>query len=116
MLLTLAVTPQVTNDGSVLLKIVFSQDSIAAGGAAGAVTTDSKNIQTSVVVDSGGTIVIGGVYQSQSQTAEQGVPILRNLPIIGPFFGTKSKQEAKSELFIFITPRVLNEKESGIKS
>ena len=113
-LLTLDVVPQVTNDGSVLMKIKFSQDTIG-NGPVGSITTNSKSIATSVVVDSGGTVVIGGVYSSTSGVQESGLPILRNLPIIGPFFGTKIKQELKDELFIFITPRVLNEKESGIK-
>ncbi len=115
-LLNLSVLPQVTNDGSILLKIQFSQDTVDPSGPVGSVTTATKSITTSVVVDSGGTIVIGGVYSSTVSTQEQGIPILRNLPIVGPFFGAKARAEAKSELFIFITPRVLNEKESGIKS
>ncbi|MBI3558144.1 MAG: type II and III secretion system protein [Deltaproteobacteria bacterium] len=115
--LNLAVTPQVTNDGAILLKISFTNDVPEANPAiAGSVTIDSKSITTSVVVDSGGTIVIGGVYSSNSTNTEAGIPILRNLPIIGPFFGSKTKSLKKDELFIFITPRVLNDKESGIKS
>lgn len=114
--LSLNVTPQVTNDGAVLLKVNFSQDTLASNDLSTSLTKDTKAVQTSVLVDSGGTIVIGGVYSSNSVNSESGIPILRNLPIIGPFFGTKGKLEQKNELFIFLTPRVLNDKEAGIKS
>ena len=79
-------------------------------------TTYTKSINTAVLVDSGGTIVIGGVYAANDTDIEVGIPVLRNLPIIGPLFGSKTKSTSKDELFIFLTPRILNEKESGLKS
>ncbi|MBI3544871.1 MAG: type IV pilus secretin PilQ [Deltaproteobacteria bacterium] len=114
MQMTLNVTPQVANDGSILLKIAFTQDS-PAPSPPGQINVDNKSVNTNVIVDSGGTVVIGGVYQNSDTISEVGIPLLRNLPIIGPLFGSKAKASSKNELFIFITPRVLNEKEAGIK-
>lgn len=113
--LTLEVTPQVTNDGSIQLEVSFKQSSLDSAIAGAALSTAGKTVETKVVVDSGATIVIGGVYQNTSSSSEAGIPILRNLPIIGALFGTKVTSNKKSELFIFLTPRVLNEKEAGIK-
>ncbi len=116
-ILKLKVTPQVTNDGSINLKITFSQEAPSAQqlGGTGSFTTDSKQVQTAVLVDSGATLVIGGIYTSTTRTAEAGIPLLRNIPILGLFFGSKATQVEKGELFIFLTPRVLNEKEAGIR-
>jgi type IV pilus assembly protein PilQ len=112
--LILTVKPQVANDGSIVMSITFTQDTVQPSPP-GQTNVANKAINTKVIVDSGGTIVIGGVYQNTDTLTEVGIPILRNLPIIGPLFGTKAKSLTKDELFIFITPRVLNEKEAGIK-
>lgn len=111
--LKLNVTPQVTNDGAVNLKISFTEDSL--GDSVGSnVSTNSKKVDTNVLVDSGNTLVLGGIYQNENSTTKTGIPILRDLPIIGIFFGSSTNAMSKSELFIFITPRIVNEKESGI--
>lgn len=113
--MSLNVTPQVTNDGSVLLNISFQQDSPGDSVTGAKANTINKSIQTKVLVDSGATLVIGGVYESGETKSESGIPLLRNLPIIGPLFGNKQSGTSKRELFIFLTPRVLNDKEAGIK-
>lgn len=114
--LTLSVTPQVTNEGSILMNVNFSQNTPAASSVSGAaLTTNTKTVTTNVLVDSGATLVIGGVYTSTQNDSAEGIPILRELPLIGPLFGSKGKVNSKGELFIFITPRVLNDKESGIR-
>lgn len=114
--LKLNVTPQITNDGSVSMKITFSQDNLSAqqlGG--GTLSTDTKKVDTSVLVESGGTLVIGGIYTSTENESSAGIPILRDLPIIGALFGSRDKKLQKGELFIFLTPRVINDKEAGVK-
>jgi type IV pilus assembly protein PilQ len=112
--LKLLVTPQVTNDGAIMLNVDFSQDAPGATQAGSLATLDTKSVKTNVLVDSGNTLVIGGVYSQLQQDSAAGIPFLRELPIIGPLFGSKSKTNNKTELFIFVTPRILNEKESGI--
>lgn len=114
--LNLNVTPQVTNEGSILMEVDFSQNTPAASSVGNSsLTTNTKTVQTKVLVDSGATLVIGGVYSSTQNDSAEGIPILRDLPIIGPLFGSKGKSTSKGELFIFLTPRVLNDKESGIR-
>lgn len=114
--LKLTVTPQVTNEGTITLKINFSQDSISAQQlGTDKLTTDTKKVDTTVLIDSGATLVIGGVYSNTVNHSEAGIPILRDLPLLGPFFGSKFTTTQKGELFIFLTPRLLNEKESGLR-
>lgn len=114
--LTLNVTPQVTNDGGIIMNVDFSQSTPAASSIQGsALTTNTKTVKTNVLIDSGGTLVIGGVYTSTENESAEGIPILRELPIIGPLFGSKGKLTSKGELFIFLTPRILNDKESGLR-
>lgn len=110
---SLNVTPTVTNDGSVLLNLNVSKDvPIAlAGGNQG---IGARNMSTTVLVESGSTLVIGGIYTLQTSHVGSGFPFLRNLPIIGALFGSDSDSTDRSELFIFVTPRILNVKEAGL--
>lgn len=114
-MLGLRVKPTVANDGSVLLNIDVSRDTpYNLGGNNSAVAT--RNMKTMVVVESGSTLVIGGIYTMSTSFTASGFPILRKLPIIGALFGSESENTDRSELFIFITPRILNEKEAGLSS
>jgi type IV pilus assembly protein PilQ len=118
LLLNLKVTPQVTNEGSIIMNVDFSQTtpSAAPAGVSNAVVSaDTKSVQSTVLVDSGATLVIGGIYQNAENSNEFGIPILRDLPILGPFFGTKIKATNKNELFIFLSPRILNDREIGMR-
>jgi type IV pilus assembly protein PilQ len=74
----------------------------------------TRNIKTTVLVESGSTLVIGGIYTMQTDHTSSGFPILRKLPIIGALFGSENESTNRSELFIFITPRILNARESGL--
>lgn len=113
--LSLTVQPTVTNDGSVLMQLTVTKDAPFdfANGTSG---ISNRNMTTKVLVESGTTLVIGGVYTMSSSKKSGGFPWLRKLPIVGAFFGSESEQTSRSELFIFITPRILNTKESGIAS
>ncbi|MEW6056507.1 MAG: type IV pilus secretin PilQ [Bdellovibrionota bacterium] len=114
--LRLEVTPQVTNDGAITMRLIFSQETPSAQSTQGATfSTDTKRVETQVMVDSGATLVIGGIYLSRALESETGIPFLRDLPILGVLFGSRGKQTTKGELFIFLTPRVINETESGIR-
>lgn len=111
--LSLTVKPTVTNEGGVMMDIAVSRDiPFPLGGNNSGVA--NRNLQTMVVVDSGSTLVIGGIYTMSTSRSASGIPMLRKLPLIGALFGSEQESLDRSELFIFITPRILNEKEAGI--
>jgi type IV pilus assembly protein PilQ len=113
---SLNVKPIVTNDGSILMDLTVSKDTVIALTGAGQSSSGvgPRNIKTTVLVDSGATLVIGGIYTMESDHTSGGFPILRDLPIIGALFGSTGDNTSRSELFIFITPRILNSRESGL--
>ena len=113
--ISLSVTPQVTNDESVLMQLNISRDTTQPGPGSTTLQAD-RNISTKVLVESGTTLVIGGVYSSEETKGETGFPFLRKLPLIGHFFGSETESKSRSELFIFITPKILNTKKSGISA
>lgn len=106
--LSLAVTPTVTNDGNIVMQLSVANDTPKDLGN-GNTGIAARNLTTNVVAESGSTIAIGGVYTATDTSSEAGIPGLRKLPIIGALFGNESKKTTRSELFIFVTPRVLNE-------
>jgi type IV pilus assembly protein PilQ len=107
--LKLDVTPQITPEGSVILDIEVSKDSKDELTAAGyAIAT--KHVKTQVLVDNGGTVVIGGIFTEDQSDAEQKVPLFGDIPIFGNLFKRKSRNSEKQEMLVFITPRVLSER------
>lgn len=115
--LSLSVTPTVTNEGSILLQLTVSRDvPFPTSGSTTNNAVANRNMTTKVLVDSGTTLVIGGIFTSSITKASSGFPWLRKLPIIGPLFGSESESDQKSELMFFITPRVLNAKDAGLSS
>ncbi len=104
--LSLKVTPQITPDGNVIMDLKVNKDSRGTDTSAGP-AIDTKQIQTKVLVENGGTAVIGGIYlHSVSNTKDQ-VPFLGDIPILGNLFKHKSAIKAKRELLIFVTPRIM---------
>ncbi|MEN9723713.1 MAG: fimbrial assembly protein [Pseudomonadota bacterium] len=112
--LSLNVTPTVTNTGSVLLNLNISRDSVQTSGNQALVAP--RNMTTEVLVDSGSTLVIGGVYTIDRTWSDFGFPFLKDIPLLGVLFGAKSSTVKKSELLIFISPRIINEKAAGVGS
>ena len=111
--LQLSVKPQVINDGNIRLELDISASEPAETGT-GDKGVAEKSIKTNVNVENGSTLVVGGIYKMAQDTQSHGVPILRNIPLIGWLFGGESSKTTRAELFIFITPKILNERESGI--
>ncbi|MDP3234591.1 MAG: type IV pilus secretin PilQ [Myxococcales bacterium] len=109
-ILSLSVTPHVTQDGSVLMKILASnnQPDPANAGSNGQPAISRKEALTNVLVKDGDTTVIGGIYVRRGSTATNGLPLLSQIPIIGFFFRNVRELESKDELLIFISPRILN--------
>lgn len=101
--LNLSVTPQVTSVGSVLLRLALNKGNPNPQG-----NVDNKSIETEVLVDSGSTLVLGGVYTFDQSRSEQGIPLLKDLPFIGQLFRVNQDQNAKSELMVFVTPEIVD--------
>jgi type IV pilus assembly protein PilQ len=106
--LQLKVTPQVTSAGSVQLKeLSVTKDDL--GAITGTqVNTTTKTLTTDVLVDSGATLVLGGVYQLGSLKNESGIPLLKDLPFIGQLFRANTASNSKEELMVFITPQIVD--------
>jgi type IV pilus assembly protein PilQ len=110
---SLSVKPTVTNDGSVLLDLTVTKD-VPISLPGGNYGIGNRNITTQVLVESGTTLVIGGIYTMQTNHASSGFPFLRKIPILGALFGSDAESTDRSELFIFVTPRIINSKEAGM--
>jgi len=110
--LKLEVTPQITPDGGIIMDVQVNKDSVGELLPQG-VTINTKRIQTQVLVENGGTVVIGGIFESVENESEKKVPFLGDLPGVGNLFKTRSKQADKSELLVFLTPRILSERVSN---
>lgn len=108
--LSLSVTPHVTNDNMVQLKIEVTKDEPdeTHKGADGSLGIAKKAAKTEMLVKSGDTAVIGGIYKRQSTLLYKKIPWFADLPIFGWLFKNQYKKDTRSELLIFITPRVLN--------
>lgn len=104
--LSLQVTPQITPDGRINMELDIRQDSVAAGsGAVPAINTNQ--VQTSALVNNGETIVLGGVFREESTTTETKTPFLGDLPYVGRLFKRTNNANRRTELLIFITPKII---------
>jgi type IV pilus assembly protein PilQ len=108
--LKLEVTPQITPEGNVILSVDVSKDSVGRSTAAG-FAIDTKHVQTQVLVENGGTVVIGGIYTQTDRDDVTKVPFLGDIPFLGNFFKTRTRSSAKTELLIFITPKVVSDRQ-----
>jgi type IV pilus assembly protein PilQ len=107
--LKLEVTPQITPDGNVILDVDVTKDSVGIQTDSG-LAIDTKHVKTQVLIDNGGTVVIGGIYtQTESRDTDK-VPFFGDIPIFGNLFKKTDKTNNKTELLIFLTPKVLNDK------
>ncbi|HXF46042.1 MAG TPA: type IV pilus secretin PilQ [Burkholderiaceae bacterium] len=109
--LKLEVTPQITPEGAIFLDVKVNRDSpsaIATGGAG--VAIDTKAVQTQVLVENGGTVVLGGIYEQTERTTVTKVPLLGDVPVLGWLFRNRTRVNDRTELMIFITPRVVSER------
>ena len=104
--LSLEVTPQITPEGNVILDLEVNKDSRGSLTAAGP-AINTKQIKTQVLVENGGTVVIGGIFTQDERTDVSKVPLLGDLPILGYLFQTRTKSITKTELLVFITPKIV---------
>jgi type IV pilus assembly protein PilQ len=106
--LKLEVTPQITPEGNIILDVDINKDSRGETTAAG-IAINTKHVQTQVLVENGGTVVIGGIFTEEETEDVAKVPLFGDLPIVGNLFKNKNKSSRKQELLIFITPRSITE-------
>jgi type IV pilus assembly protein PilQ len=107
--LRLEVTPQITPDGMVMLEVNVNKDSRGEETRAG-FAINNQHVQTKVMIENGGTVVLGGIYQQSERNDVTGVPLLGKIPFLGHLFKTTSRQSQKTELLVFITPKIIAER------
>ena len=112
--LSLEVTPQITPDNNIIMDLRVHKDNvgdvISTGGLGGTVPSiDTRAVETQVLVEDGQTVVLGGIYETERRETITKVPFLGDIPAIGALFRSKQMQNDKSELLIFVTPRILEE-------
>ena len=107
--LALKVKPQITPDGNVVMDLDVNNDAVGATTTSG-IAINTKHVKTQVLIENGGTVVIGGIYQQTDRTDITRVPVLGELPYIGFLFRNNTSSTNKTELLVFITPRVVNER------
>tara|TARA_B100000989_G_scaffold291695_1_gene266504 strand:+ start:17913 stop:20153 length:2241 start_codon:yes stop_codon:yes gene_type:complete len=108
--LALRVTPQITPDGKIIMKIKVNQDRRSTEPEVlGVPAIDTQQIETQVLVDNGQTIVLGGIYRQTKTHDVQRIPFLGELPVVGYLFRNTNKTEERRELLIFITPKIVKQ-------
>ena len=109
--LSLKVKPQITPDGRVQMDVDVNKDTpnttINVGGTG--IAIDTKHIKTEVLVENGGTVVIGGIYTQNSITTHSRIPFFGDLPYVGFLFKSTQNTDDKNELLIFITPKIVTD-------
>ena len=106
--LKLEVTPQITPEGNIILSLDITKDSVGRVTSNG-FAIDTKHVQTQVLVENGGTVAIGGIFEQTERDDVTKVPLLGDLPFVGALFRSRSRSSSKSEMLVFITPRLLPE-------
>lgn len=106
--LSLEVTPQITPEGNIILTLDVNKDSVGQETTAG-FAIDTKHVQTQVRVENGGTVMIGGIKEQTRRNSEDRLPVLGQIPLLGALFRSRNQVDNKTELLIFITPRVVSE-------
>jgi type IV pilus assembly protein PilQ len=106
--LQLNVTPQITPDDHINMQVTANQDTVGTiyGGVP---SINTKSVETEVLVENGGTVVIGGVFTQDISDSTQKVPLLGDVPVVGWLFKNNVKSDTKSELMIFITPKIMKD-------
>ena len=117
-LLKLEVTPHVTQDGNISLKIDIQKNEpdFAQTGANGNPTIRKKEAHTELLISDGDTTVIGGIYTRNTSKSFKKVPFLADIPLLGPLFKMRKESDSRSELLIFITPRIINRQASEVRT
>ncbi|MEZ0236806.1 type IV pilus secretin PilQ [Methylibium sp.] len=112
--LKLEVIPQITPEGNIILDVDVNKDSPGATTAAG-ILINTKHVKTQVLVDNGGTVVIGGIYEQTEQVDNTKVPLLGDVPVLGALFRSQTRTSNKTELLVFLTPKVVTDRTAAAR-
>ena len=107
--LKLEVTPQITPEGNIILDLDVNKDS-PGGVVEGAMSINTKRVRTQVLVENGGTVVIGGIFELNERESENKVPVLGDIPVVGNLFKQRTRQAEKQEMLVFITPKMISDR------
>ncbi len=107
--LKLEVTPQITPEGNIILDLDVNKDSRGESTEQG-VAIDTKHVKTQVLVENGGTVVIGGIFEMEETNQENKIPLLGDVPVVGNLFKNRTKESSKREMLVFITPKVITDR------
>ncbi len=107
--LKLEVTPQITPDGNIVLDVDVNKDSVGQETRAG-FAIDTKHVKTQVLVENGGTVVLGGIFQQVERDSVTKVPLFGDIPVLGHLFKSTARTNDKTELLIFITPKIVTDR------
>lgn len=108
--LSLKVKPQITPDGRLQLSIEVNKDRpLYEQTLLGVPPIETKNVKSEVLIENGGTVVIGGIYEEEESTGEDKVPLLGDVPVLGHLFKSQSRVSSRKELLVFITPRIVSD-------
>jgi type IV pilus assembly protein PilQ len=107
--LKLEVTPQITPDGNIILDVDVNKDSVGVETRSG-FAIDTKHVKTQVLVENGGTVVLGGIFQQVERSSDTKVPFFGDIPVLGNLFKSTGRTNDKTELLIFITPKIMAER------
>ena len=110
--LKLEVTPQITPEGGIILDVKVNKDSLGQV-TAGGILINTKKVETTVLVDNGGTVVIGGIFEQTEQEDVTKVPLLGDVPVVGALFRQKTRSANKTELLVFLTPKVITDRSAA---
>lgn len=107
--LKLEVTPQITPEGNIILDLDVNKDSKGETTTQG-VAIDTNHVKTQVLVENGGTVVIGGIFRLEESNQENKIPVLGDVPVVGNLFKNRTRESTKREMLVFITPKVISDK------
>lgn len=106
--LKLEVVPQITPEGNIIMNLDLNKDSRGETTLQG-VAIDTKHIKTQVLVENGGTVVIGGIFEMEETNQVNKVPVLGDIPVMGNLFKSRTRESTKREMLVFITPRMVTD-------
>jgi type IV pilus assembly protein PilQ len=107
--LSLKVKPQITPDGNIIMLLDINKDSVGEQTPSG-FAINTNHVKTEVLVENGGTVVIGGIYSQEENSTTNKIPFFGDLPILGNLFRNNGKLDNKTELMVFITPRIVDDR------
>ncbi|MDO4878427.1 MAG: type IV pilus secretin PilQ family protein [Neisseria sp.] len=113
--LGLTVTPNITPDGQVIMDIKVNKDSVDRSCGASEPCISTQRLDTKAMVEDGGTLILGGIFQETNTDKTTKVPLLGDIPVVGNLFKSRERENSRNELLIFITPRIVDNVGSSLR-